>query len=166
MCLLIKSDTLICLWILVFPIRIIEFSTSRKCCFWLYFSSLHDYWISSTWNPLVHTSWSEMGQWYKGAIQLFKMRKKKISWNIKTKCLTHFYWQLGLLVWRIILVITWWAHKRQTFTFFSIKWEIWNFFSHLTGHLNTQTSFPICMSVIMASGKCDLHIYFSFLQEF
>jgi len=23
---------------------------SRKCCFWLYFSSLHDYWPPRTWN--------------------------------------------------------------------------------------------------------------------
>ena len=30
---LINSVTLICLWILAFPIGIIEFSTSRKCCF-------------------------------------------------------------------------------------------------------------------------------------
>ena len=34
----------------------------------------------------------------------------------------------GLRVWRIILVITRWAHKRQTFTLISIKvWEFGNF---------------------------------------
>jgi hypothetical protein len=32
-----------------------------------------------------------------------------------------FYWQRVLRVWRIILVIMWWAHKRQTFTLISIK---------------------------------------------
>jgi len=74
--LLMNSDTLICLWILEFPIGIIEFSTSRKCCFWLYFGSLHDYWLPSTWNSLVHTSWGEMERREKRAFQLRKMRKK------------------------------------------------------------------------------------------
>jgi hypothetical protein len=81
-------DTLICLWILVFPIGIIEFSTSSKCCFWLYFSSVHDYWRPSTGKSLVHTMWGEMEQCEKCAFLLLKMRKKKISCNIKTKCVT------------------------------------------------------------------------------
>jgi len=34
---------------MVFPIGIIEVSTWRKCCFWNYFSSLHNYWAPSTW---------------------------------------------------------------------------------------------------------------------
>jgi len=88
--LLMKSDTLNFLWLLVFPIGIIEFSTSRKCCFWLYFISLHDYWSPSTWSSLVHTSWGEMERIEKRAFQLFKMQKKNISWNIKTKCVTDF----------------------------------------------------------------------------
>jgi len=37
---------------------------------------------------------------------------------------------------------------------------------HLTMYLNTKKSFPICMFVVMASEKCDLHIYLPFLQEF
>jgi len=45
---------------LVFPIGIIEDSTSHKCCFWLYFSSLHDYWPPSTWNSLVQTSGAKL----------------------------------------------------------------------------------------------------------
>ena len=49
-----NSDTLNFLWILEYPIGIIEVSTSRKCCFWLYFISLHDYWPPSTWNSLVY----------------------------------------------------------------------------------------------------------------
>jgi hypothetical protein len=85
-----------CLLILIFPIGIIEVSTSRKCCFWFYFSSLHDYWHPSTWNSLVHTSWGEKKRCEKRAFHHFKMRKKKISWNIKTKCVTDFFWQLGL----------------------------------------------------------------------
>jgi len=48
------------IWILVFPIGIIEVSTTRKWCFWHSFSSLHDYWPTSTWNSLVHTSGGEM----------------------------------------------------------------------------------------------------------
>ena len=40
-----------------------------------------------------------------------------------------------------------------------------NFFLHVTGYLNTKESFPICMFVEMATGKCELHSYFSFLQS-
>ena len=79
--LLTNSDTLICIWKLVFPIGIIEVLTSSKC-FWLYFSSLHEYWPPSTWNSLVYTSWGEMERCEKRAFQLLKMRIKKISWNI------------------------------------------------------------------------------------
>jgi len=57
-------------------------STTLKCCFWLYFSSLHDYWNPSTWNPLVHISWGQMERCEKRAFQLLKMWKNKISWNI------------------------------------------------------------------------------------
>ena len=131
LCLLMNSVTLICLWILVFPIGIIEASTSRKCCFWLYFISLHVYWPPSTWNSLVHTTWCEMERCVKRAFQLPKMPKKKISWNIKTKCVTDFLFT-GPRVWRIILVITGWALKKQTFTLISIKiMRIWKFFVYI-----------------------------------
>ena len=76
-----------CLWILIYPIGIIEVWNSRKCCFWFYFISLHDYWPPSTWNSLVHTSWGEMERCEKSAFQLLKMRKK-FRWNTKTKCVT------------------------------------------------------------------------------
>jgi len=46
--LLMKSDTLICIWILVFPIGIIQVSTPQKWSVLLYFRSLHDYWPTST----------------------------------------------------------------------------------------------------------------------
>jgi hypothetical protein len=78
------------LWILVFPIGIIDVSNSRKCCFWLYFSTLHDYWPPRTWNSLVHTSWGKMDRCEKRAFQLLKIRKNKISWNIKTKWIIDF----------------------------------------------------------------------------
>jgi len=73
-----NSGTLICLWILVIPIGIIEVSTKHKCCFWLYFSSLQDYWPPCTWIALVHISWGEMERFEKRAFQLLKMRKKII----------------------------------------------------------------------------------------
>jgi len=65
----------LCLGILVYPIGIIEVSISRKCCFWLYFIFLHDYWPPSTWNTLVHTSWCEMERCEKRAFQLLKLGK-------------------------------------------------------------------------------------------
>jgi hypothetical protein len=83
--------------------------------------SLFSYWLPTTLISLVHNSLREMERCEKRVYQNFKMRKKKISWNIKTKWVTDYFWQLGLRVWRIILVITWWVHKRQTFTFISIK---------------------------------------------
>ena len=94
---------------------------STKWSFLLYFSSLHDYWTPTTLISLVHNSLGEMGWCEKRAFQLLKMRKMKASWNIKTKCVTDFHWLLGLRVWRIIHVITRWAHKRQRFTLISIK---------------------------------------------
>ena len=85
-----ENNTLICIWILVFQVRMIEFSTSRKCCLWRYFSSFHDYWPPRTWNSLVHTSWGEMERCEKRAFQLLILRKKNMSWNIKTKLVTDF----------------------------------------------------------------------------
>ena len=88
--LLMNSDTLICIWILAFPIGIIQVSTARKCGFLNYFSSLHNYWAPTTFISLVHNSLREMEWCEKRAFQLFKMRKMKVSWNIKTKCVTDF----------------------------------------------------------------------------
>ena len=36
---------------------------------------------------------------------------------------------------------------------------------HGTGYSNTKESFPSCMFVVMASGKCEPHTYFTFLQR-
>ena len=36
---------------------------------------------------------------------------------------------------------------------------------HVTGYSNTKESFPSCMFVVMASEKCEPHIYFTFLQR-
>ena len=88
--LLMKSDPLICIRILAFPIGIIKVSTPGKLRFLLYFSSLHDYWTPTTLISLVHDSLVEMEWCEKRAFQLLKMRKMKVSWNIKTKCVTDF----------------------------------------------------------------------------
>ena len=82
--LLMNTDTLIFIWILVFPIGIIQVSTTRKWIVLLYFSSLHDYWPPSTLISLVHNSLGEMEWCEKRAFQLLKMRKMKVIWNIKT----------------------------------------------------------------------------------
>ena len=55
-CLLLNSDTLICIWILAFPIWIIQVSTPRNRSFLLYFSSLNDYWPPTTLISIVHNS--------------------------------------------------------------------------------------------------------------
>ena len=87
---LMNSDTLICIWILAFPIGIIHVSTPRKWSFLLYFISLHDYWHPNILISLVHNSLSEMNWCEKRAFQLLKMRKMKVSRNIKTKCVTDY----------------------------------------------------------------------------
>ena len=87
-CLLMSSDTLIFIWILAFPIGIIQVSTPRKWSFLLYFSSLRVYWPPTTLISLVHNSSGETEWCEKRAFQLLKMRKKKESRNIKTNCVT------------------------------------------------------------------------------
>ena len=59
-CLLMNFDTLNCLWIIAYPIGIIQVSTPRKWSFLLYFSSLHDYWSPTTLITLAHNSLVEM----------------------------------------------------------------------------------------------------------
>ena len=65
-------------------IRIFEVSNTRKWGFWLYISSIHDYWPPNIRKSLVHNSRSEMEGCEKRKFVLLKMRKKKnFSWNIK-----------------------------------------------------------------------------------
>ena len=80
---LMNSDTLICIWILAFPIGIIQVSTARKWIFLIYFSSLNDYWLPTTLISLVHNTLGEMEWCEKRVFQLLKMRKMKVSLNIK-----------------------------------------------------------------------------------
>ena len=114
--LLMNSDTLICIWILAIPISIIKVSTPRKLRFLLYFSSLHVYWPPTTLMWLVHNSLIEMEWCEKRALELLKMRKMKVSWNIKTKCVTDILLTVRSSSMKIILVTIWWANRRQTFT--------------------------------------------------
>ena len=86
--LLMNSDTLICIWILAYPIGIILVSNAQKWSFLFYFNSLHDCWPPTTLISLVHNSLGKMEWCEKRAFQLLKMRKMKVSWNIKTKCVT------------------------------------------------------------------------------
>jgi len=58
--LLMNFDTLICIWILVFTIGIIQVSTARKWSFLLYFNTLHDYWPPTTLISIVHNSLCKM----------------------------------------------------------------------------------------------------------
>ena len=58
--LLMNSDTLICIWILAFPIGIIQVSAARKWIFLIYFSSLNDYRPPTTLISLVHNSLRKM----------------------------------------------------------------------------------------------------------
>ena len=88
--LLVDSDTLICIWMLAFPIGIIQVLTPWKWSFLLYFCSLHDYWPPTTLISWVQNSLCEMEWFEKRAFQLLKMRKMKVIWNIKTKCVTDF----------------------------------------------------------------------------
>ena len=132
------SDSLTCVWILVYAIGIIEVSNPRVWSFLFYFSSLHDFWPPRTWNSLVHTSWSEMER-CEFVLFSFSKCEKKISWNIKSKCITVIYLQLGLRELRIITVITRWAHNNQTFTLISkIIMRIWKICLHLTDYVNTK----------------------------
>ena len=50
--------------------------------------------------------------------------------------------------------------------FNKINENLKNFCLHLTDYLNTKMYFAISMFVPMISGKCELYIYISFLQEF
>ena len=75
--LLMNSDTFIWIWMLAFPIGIIQVSTPRKWSFLLYFSSLHNYWPPTTLISWVHNSLGELEWCEKRAFQLSKCKKLK-----------------------------------------------------------------------------------------
>ena len=76
-CLLMNLDTLNYIWILAYPIGIIQVSTPRKWSFLLYFSSLHDYWSPTNFISLAHNSLGEMEWCEKCAISFSKCEKWK-----------------------------------------------------------------------------------------
>ena len=91
--------------------------------------------------------------------------KKKICWNIKTKSIKVCYWHLGLREWRIILVITRWAHNIQTFTLISKineNWEIIVPRNRVFKHNEVDSKLHV---LLIISWKCAHHIYFTFLQD-
>ena len=165
---LMNSNTLIFLWMLVIRIGILEFSTSCKYFFWLHFSSLLYYWSLSTWNPLIHTSCCEMERCEELAFQLLKMRNKKICCKIKSKCVTDFLLTVSsscMKDYTCHYVVSRW--KRNVYINFNKNNEKFgNFCLQITEFLNRMKSFTTCMFVVMVHGKCDLHMYFNFLQEF
>ena len=94
---------------------------STKMKFFTLFQFLTRLMTSTTLISLVHNSLGETEWCEKSAFQLLKMRKMKVSWNIKTKCVTDFLLTVRSSVSRIILLITRWAHKSQTFALISLK---------------------------------------------
>ena len=138
--LLMNSDTFICIWTLAFPIGIFQVSTPRKWSFLLNFSSLHDYWPPTSLISLVHISLGEMEWCEKCAYQLLKMRKMKVSWNIKTKCVTDF-----LLTVRSSSMKDYTCHSvvstKKTNVYIKFNKIYVNFeisCLHVTGYLNTK----------------------------
>ena len=87
--LLMNSDTLICIWILAFPIGIILVSTPQKWSFLFYFSSLHDYWLPTTLISLVHNSLGEI-EWCENVLFNFSKCEKWKSADTKKNCVTDF----------------------------------------------------------------------------
>jgi len=85
-----KSDTL---GILVFPIGKIEVTTPRKCSFWFYICSLHDYWNWSTWNTIVHNSRGEIFR-VKTCFSAPQNVMKENQLKHKNQVRNRFYWQL------------------------------------------------------------------------
>ena len=100
--------------------------------------------------------------------QLLKMRKMKVSRNIKTKCVTEFLLRVRSSSMKDYTCHyvgnTWKTNVYINFNKIKVNFEI--FCLHVTGYSNTKKSFPICMFAGMASGKCELHTYYTFLLWF
>ena len=115
LCLLKNSDTLICIWILVFPISIIEISTKRKWSFY-FISVLRRLRTPKHLNPFSTFLMGRNGTIWKTCSSAIQNAKKQNQLKQKNQVRNRLLIELCLRVWRIILVITWWTHKRQTFT--------------------------------------------------
>ena len=88
--LLMNSDKLICIWILAFPIGIIQVSTPQKWIFWILFQFLTRLLISNILISFVHNSLGEM-ECVKNVLLSFTKCEKWVSWYIKTKCVREFF---------------------------------------------------------------------------
>ena len=138
---------------------------STKMNFLLYFNSLHDYWPPTTSVSLVHNSgekkWCE-----KRDFQLFKMQKMKVSWNIKTKCVTDILLPVrssSIKVYTFHYLVS--TYKTNVYINFNKSNENYFFFK-VTVYLNTRKSFRNLHVCRNGFGKKWLHIHCSFLQEF
>ena len=91
--------------------------------------------------------------------------EKRKSAETKSKCVTDFLLTV-LRVWRIILVITRTAHKRQTLTLISIKlmWILKFLYTHnrVFKHKGIVSNLHVCCNGL---GKMCVHTYFTFLQR-
>ena len=103
---------------------------------------------------------------WKTCISALNMRIMKVNWNLKTKCVTDFLLTVRCsstkdYTWHYV-VSTYNTNVYINFNKINLNFEI--FCLHVTRYLNTKGSFPICMFVVMASGKSEIHTYFTFLQ--
>ena len=74
--------------------------------------------------------------------------KKKISRNIKTKCITKFLLTVRSSCMKVYNFITWWAHKRKTFTLISIKitrnWKSFVYNNRVFKHKEVVSNLHVC----------------------
>ena len=94
---------------------------SKKMTFFTLFQFLTRLLTSNHINLISTLLVGQNGVMWKTCFSASQNAKNESQLKHKTNCVTDFYWQLGLRVWSIILEITWWAHKRQTFTLILIK---------------------------------------------
>ena len=109
-----ESDTLFCIWILVFPIGIIDVTTPRDWIFWIYISSSHDSWpprhvhIDISWSWI----WNQyfcLGIWSDDRTKMIVLHSIQLatrlnSWNTYetvSKLIWHFnlYMNIGISNW-------------------------------------------------------------------
>ena len=125
---LMNSDTFNCIWILVIPIGIIEFSTHVNEVF--EFISV-SYTITDLQPPENLSTYLVGGNGGMRKTSFSPPQNAKEGNQLKHKIEVGYRHLLTVRFWvrRSILVIPWWAHKRQTFISISKKyWEFRNFF--------------------------------------
>ena len=105
-------------------------------------------------NLIIHNSLGEMERCEKRAFQLLKMRKNKISWNLKTMCVTDFLLTVTFSSMKVYNCHYVESTLKTNFyiNFNKINVNFLIFFLQVTEYLNTKKSFSICMFVVMKSG--------------